>query len=254
MLENLPRPTIFAHRGASAHAPENTLASFKLALQHGAPAIELDVKLSLDGEMVVIHDQTVDRTTDGTGRVNKLPLAALQALDAGFKFNPKYKGEKIPTLSEVFEEIGSQLFINIEITNYASPFDALPEKVAELVKHHGIQQSVLFSSFLGLNLRRAHSIVPDVPLGLLTDAGIQGRIARALFGSSSPYQAVHPEAGDITPHLIERFHRLNRRVHTYTVNDPSTMRRLFAWGIDGIFTDDPQTALQVLSESSASRT
>ena len=252
MYQTLPRPTIFAHRGASAHAPENTLASFQLAVQHNAPAIELDAKLTADSEVVVIHDQTVDRTTDGTGTVRKLPLAALREFDAGTKFNPKYKGEKIPTLAEVFELIGNILFINIEITNYASPLDALPVKVAELVKHHGLQERVLFSSFYGLSLRRAHRLVPQVPLGLLAFPGFKGSFARSFLGKLTPYQAIHPEAGDVTPRLIERSHHDNRRVHTYTVNDPQIMRRLFSLGIDGIFTDDPLLALQVLAESTSS--
>jgi glycerophosphoryl diester phosphodiesterase len=252
MYKTLPRPTIFAHRGACAHAPENTLASFQLAIQHNAPAIELDTKLTADGEVVVIHDQTVDRTTDGTGTVRHLPLAAIRELDAGAKFNPMYKGERIPTLSEVFEAVGKKLFINVEITNYASPFDALPVKVGELVKQHGLQDRVLFSSFFGLSLRRAHRIVPEVPLGLLAFPGFKGSLARSFLGELTPYQAIHPEAGDVTPRLIKRFHRANRRIHTYTVNEPELMQRLFTWGIDGIFTDDPLLALKVLSESTPS--
>jgi glycerophosphoryl diester phosphodiesterase len=106
MYSNLPRPTIFAHRGASAYAPENTLAAFELAIHQKADAIELDVKLSSDDQVVVIHDQTVDRTTNGTGRVNDLPLAALLELDAGSHFDIAYKGESIPTLSQVFETVG----------------------------------------------------------------------------------------------------------------------------------------------------
>lgn len=253
MYSSLPRPTIFAHRGACAHAPENTLASFQLALQQNAPAIELDAKLSVDGEVVVIHDQTVDRTTDGTGAVRKMPLAALRELDAGSKFDSKYKGEKIPTLTEVFETVGGKLFINVEITNYASPFDALPFKVAGLVKYHGLQDKVMFSSFLGRSLRRAHRIVPTVPLGLLASPGIKGGFARSFLTRQTPYQAIHPEVSDVTPALIDRFHSSNRRVHTYTVNDPQIMRQLFNWGIDGIFTDDPAFALKILTESISSR-
>ena len=249
MYKTLPRPTIFAHRGASAYAPENTLAAFQLALEQRSPAIELDAKLTADGEVVVIHDQTVDRTTNGSGVVRKLPLAALRELDAGAKFDAKFKGEKIPTLAEVFEAVGSKLFINIEITNYASPFDDLPVKVAELVKRHSLQDRVLFSSFFDLSLCRAHRIAPEVPLGLLAFPGIKGIFARSLLGKLTPYQALHPEAGDVTPHLLERVHRHNRRIYAYTVNDPQNMRHLFTMGIDGIFTDDPLLALQVLAES-----
>lgn len=254
MYNSLPRPTVFAHRGASAHAPENTLAAFRLAAQVNAPAIELDAKLTADGEVVVIHDQTLDRTTNGSGVVNQLPFSALHELDAGVKFDPKYKGEKIPTLSEVFEAVGHKLFINIEITNYASPFDALPNKVAELVRQHGLQDRVLYSSYFGLSLHRAHRITPQVPLGLLAFPGIKGSLARSFLGKLTHYQALHPEAGDVNPRLIARVHRDGKRVHAYTVNDPLVMHRLFTWGIDGIFTDDPYLALQVIAESSVTTT
>src|SRR5690348_16428729 len=110
MLESLPHPIVFAHRGASAYAPENTLAAFELALEQGAAAIEFDVKLSADGHIVVIHDRTVERTSDGSGRVNRLPLAALQKLDAGSWFSAEFRGAKIPTLDEVFETVGKKLF------------------------------------------------------------------------------------------------------------------------------------------------
>jgi glycerophosphoryl diester phosphodiesterase len=246
---SLPRPTIFAHRGASAHAPENTLAAFQLAVQQGAPAIELDAKLSVDGEIVIIHDQTVDRTTNGSGVVRKLPLEVLKSLDAGAFFHTQFKGERIPTLAEVFESVGGKVFINIEITNYASPFDDLPLKVANLVLRYGLEGTVLFSSFLASSLRRAHKIAPQVPLGLLAFSGIKGLLVRSWLGLRKPYAAIHPEAGDATTQLIARAHRYNRRVHAYTVNDPQQMRNLFAAGIDGIFTDDTLLAQQVLMES-----
>ena len=126
MLESLTKPTIFAHRGASAHAPENTLASFELAVTQGAEAIELDAKLTADGQIVVFHDQTVNRTTNGSGKVLELPLAALKELDAGHWFDTSFQGITIPTLEEVFEAVGRKIFINVELTNYASPGDQLP--------------------------------------------------------------------------------------------------------------------------------
>jgi glycerophosphoryl diester phosphodiesterase len=169
-MQQLPKPTIFAHRGASAYAPENTLAAFKLAIEQKAPAIELDAKLSADGQIMVIHDQTVNRTTQGSGKVGEMTLAALRELDAGIHFTPPFKGEKIPTLEEVFETVGKQIFINVELTNYASILDDLPEKAATLVKRFGLTSSILFSSFNPLALLRAKRIVPEVPIGLLGTA------------------------------------------------------------------------------------
>jgi glycerophosphoryl diester phosphodiesterase len=246
---SLPRPTIFAHRGASAHAPENTLAAFKMAVDSKAPAIELDAKLTSDGEIVVIHDHTVDRTTNGSGAVRQFPLKVLQTLDAGAFFHRQFTGEKIPTLGEVFETVGGKVFINIEITNYASPFDDLPIKVAELVLQYNLQDTVLFSSFFASNLRRAHKIAPKIPMGLLTFSGLKGLVYRSWLGFRSPFNAIHPEAGDVTVQWIARVHHAHRRVHAYTVNNPDQMRLLFVYGIDGIFTDDPLLAQQVLAES-----
>ena len=134
MLPDLPSPAIFAHRGASAYAPENTLAAFELAVRQGANAIELDLKLTADGHVVVIHDLTVDRTTDGSGRVGDLPLAAIQELDAGYHFDQTFSGERIPTLEQVLEALYKKTLINIEIANYGSPLDDLPEKTCHLIK------------------------------------------------------------------------------------------------------------------------
>ncbi len=246
-LDSWPRPCIFAHRGASAYAPENTLAAFELALEHGAPALELDVKLSADGHVVVIHDPTVDRTTNGRGKVARLTLAELRTLDAGSFFSEKYRGEKIPTLEEVFELVGKRALINIELTNYTTPRDSLVEEVCRLVREHRMEEYVLFSSFLPGNLRQAALLLPEVPRGLLVLPSWKGIWARFAFFFGD-YQALHPYLSDVTPHQIASVHRIGRRVHVWTVNEPALMRRLLKWGVDGIFTDDPPLALQIVNE------
>lgn len=248
MYAQLPRPAIFAHRGASAYAPENTLAAFELAVRQNADAIELDAKLSADGFVVVIHDQTVDRTTDGTGRVRDLPVAALQKLDAGRAYDEAFRHERVPTLGEVFEAVGRQILINVELTNYLSPKDSLPDKVAELVSRHNIAQHVMFSSFNPLALRRIHRQLPDVPLGLLAFRGRGGAWARSRLGRWVPYQALHPAAIDTCPRLIQQQQARGFRVHTYTVNTAEDMQRFFEWGVDGIFTGDVPLARRVLAE------
>jgi glycerophosphoryl diester phosphodiesterase len=249
MLTSLSQPVIFAHRGASAHAPENTLAAFELALVQNADAIELDVKLSADGYAVVIHDPTVNRTTGSQGRVSDLSLQQLQALDAGRFFSEKYRGEKIPSLEEVFEVLGKRTFINVELTNYNTPRDSLVETVCMLVKKFGLQKRVLFSSFFALNLSKARAYLPDVPRGLLAVNGFLGAWARSFGFNFGRYQALHPYLKDVTVQQVQRVHRLNRRIHVWTVNAEEDMRRLFHWGVDAIFTDDPQLAVQVRSES-----
>lgn len=248
MLESYPHPFIFAHRGASAHAPENTLAAFKLALEQNADGIELDVKLSSDGHVVVIHDPTVDRTTGAKGRVKDMSLADLRGLNAGSFFSQNFSHERIPTLEEVFETMGKRLFINVELTNYNSPRDHLVETACMLVKKFNLQKHVMFSSFFPSNLSKAGSYLPEVPRGLLALNGIAGAWARSFGYAFGKYQALHPYWSDVSPEQVQRVHRLKGRVHVWTVNKAEDMRRLFHWGVDAIFTDDPQLALQVRGE------
>ncbi|MBA4379077.1 MAG: hypothetical protein C0393_00030 [Anaerolinea sp.] len=205
-------PIIFAHRGSSVHAPENTLAAFELALEQGADAIELDAKLSADGQVIVIHDQTVDRTTDGSGKITQMTLPALRELDAGSFFSEGFRGERIPTLDEVFETLGKRILINVELTNYATPFDALVPKVVELVRKHDLEKRVLFSSFFPHNLSRARRLMPGAPRGLLAWAGWKGVWSRT-SGRRGPYQALHPYFTSVNERLVQRVHAAGRRVH-----------------------------------------
>ncbi len=246
MLESFPRPMIFGHRGACKYAPENTLASFTLAVEQGADAIELDAKLSIDNQVMVIHDQTVDRTTDGKGRVNQLTLRELKELDAGSFFDEKFRGEKIPTLDEVFETVGKRFFINVELTNYASRRDQLVLQVAEIVKRHNLQNSILFSSFAPINLRRMKELLPEVPVGLLALDGPLGALNRSAFYLSLSPAIIHPYLKDVNAGFMARERSRGRRVHVWTVNAEVDMKRLMDLGVDGVFTDDPITALRVL--------
>lgn len=247
-MPDWPRPLILAHRGASAHAPENTLAAFELAHKQGAHGIELDAKLSADGEVVVIHDASVERTTDGQGRVSQLSLTALRELDAGSFFAEQFQDEKIPTLVEVFETIGKRAIINVELTNYDTPRDGLADKVCELVQRFGLQASVLFSSFLPSNLKRTRSLLPETPRGLLALGGWVGWWSRSFGFNFGDYQALHPGLSDTTPQQVARVHRLKRRIHVWTVNGADDIRRLIDWGVDGIITDDPKLAMDLLAE------
>jgi glycerophosphoryl diester phosphodiesterase len=239
-------PMVFAHRGASLYAPENTLAAFNLAIEQGANGVELDVKLSADGVPVVIHDQTVDRTTDGHGKVNELTLDQLKSLDAGKLFADKYHVVQIPTLDEVLEEISKRTIVNIELTNYASPSDDLVPRVAKIVQAHALENQILFSSFLGRNLRIAKQLCPQVPVAILCLPGLPGIFNRSgLLTNTSP-EIVHPYLLDVTPSLVDREHKRGRRVHTWTVNAEKDLEFVLSCGVDGVFTDDPLTALRVM--------
>jgi len=243
---DLPKPAIIAHRGASASAPENTLAAFKLALHQGADAIELDVKLSADKNVIVMHDSTVDRTTPMKGRVRDYIIADLRRMDAGSHFDIAFRGEPVPTLEEVFKAVGLITILNIELTNYATPFDELPARVAELVRQYKLTQRVFFSSFNIIALRRIQQNLPEAPVGLLTHSGWKGALMRALPGFIINYQSLHPELNDATADLIHKAHKQGCKVFVYTVNSEPDIERLFESGVDGIFTDNPLLAKDIL--------
>jgi glycerophosphoryl diester phosphodiesterase len=139
--------------------------------------------------------------------------------------------------------------MNVELTNYKTGGDNLVEGVCMLVKKHNMQKRVIFSSFFASNLSKASNYLPDVPRGLLVLPGFLGAWARSFGFAFGKYQALHPFLKDTTQQQVSRVHRLNRRIHVWTVNQEEDMRRLFNWGVDGIFTDDPQLACRVRAES-----
>lgn len=247
MIKNLPNPIIIGHRGACALAPENTIASFQLAVQHQADFVELDAKLSLDGVVVVIHDQTVDRTTNGKGRVNQIAFDDLRKLDAGSKFDKKFAGEKIPTLDEVFKAVGKDVLVNVELTNYESKADDLVRKVIEVVKTNQMEERVLFSSFLPGNLIKAHNLLPEAPVGILCLEGPAGIFTRSFLMKAISPEFVHPYLQDVTWKTVKKEHRRGRKVNVWTVNADKDILRMFEAGVDGIFTDDPLKARQLLN-------
>jgi glycerophosphoryl diester phosphodiesterase len=235
----ISHPVVFGHRGASAYAPENTMASFLLAKEHGADAIEFDVKLSADGEIVVMHDQTLNRTTNGKGKVRDFPLAALNKLDAGSSFSADFAGEPIPTLRVVLETLGDQIYYNIELTNYGSIFDDLAKKAASLVMNFGLEDNVLFSSFSPLALFQAKRTAPNVPVALIGLRGLEGKLAHSfIFRGVSP-EIVNPFISNVTKEFVDRQHSIGRRVNPWTVNTPDDFHRLCQLGVDGMITDDP---------------
>jgi len=246
MFENFPHPIILAHRGDLVHAPENTLPSFSQAIQKDADGVELDAKLTRDGHVIVIHDSSVDRTTNGKGKVASLLLEEIRKLDAGKWFNEKFAGTKVPLLEEVFETVGRDKLINIELTNYATPHDGLTEKVCELIKHRNNQSQIIFSSFFASNLKKAALLSPEVPRGLLAMPGLIGLWARSFGFMFGDYQALHPHISSTSREQMQRAHRLKRRVHVWTANTPAEVNQLKEWGADGILTDDPATARRAL--------
>lgn len=215
------------HRGACGHEPENTLRSVRRALELGAQGIEVDVYF-VDGELVVFHDAKLDRTTNGKGVLARKTFAFLRTLDAG-------KGERIPTLREVFEEVGRRAFINVELKGAwtAKPVSALIHEY--VTRHHWSYEDFIVSAFNRRELRAVSD--PKIPIALLLTkpTRLYGLSARRVRAS-----AVNPAARFVTKKFVENAHARGLRVFPYTVNTPAEISRLRHLGVDGVFTDFPE--------------
>ena len=235
-----------AHRGASAVAPANTLAAFERAIDLGAHAIELDVHLSADRVPVVIHDASVDATTDGSGRVSEMDLSQLKDLDAGSSFHASFAGERIPTLEDVLEAVGRRVLLNVELKSLSVQDDGLESTAIPLVRRHGLSHRVLFSSFNPFSLRRAKRLAPDIPVGLLYSPDLPLPLRHAWLAPLFQHEARHPEHTMVDARYMAWAQRRGLRVNVWTVDDPEEMRRLIDLGVHGIITNVPDVCRTVL--------
>jgi glycerophosphoryl diester phosphodiesterase len=244
---NFEKPLIIGHRGFRSRYPENTLAAFAGAIDAGADMIEFDVQLTKDGHPVVIHDRTLDRTTNGAGPVTACSLSELKKLNAGSWFHSRFCAETIPTLDEVLDLADKKVLMNIEIkVDDDQPlyeYEGIEHKVINSVNRRNLMPHVLMSSFHKPILENLHGIDPRAAIGVLTEFGEKPDLSgmcRALDAFSwNPY---YLELEEIT---IASVHKKGFKVIPYTVNDPDDIRRLIQLGVDGLFTDDPQTALEI---------
>lgn len=247
-LTDRPQPLIIAHRGASAHAPENTLAAFERAVELGADAVELDVMLSRDGQIVVIHDDTVDRTTDGHGRVADLSYEALRQLDAGGKFGAQFAGERIPLLSQVFEAVGRRVLINIELKGVQIFGSGLEQAVIELVRRHDLMERVILSSFNPITLIKVKAGEPRLACGLLYSPDEPFFLSHAWLAPLIPgLNARHPRYDLVTPEMVKTSHARRQCVNVWTVNEAASARQLAATGVDGLIGNDPKLLREALA-------
>lgn len=241
-LQDHSRPLIIGHRGASAHAPENALAAFKLAMEQGADGIELDVKRCASGDVVVMHDETVDRTTNGKGKVHELTLDQLRQLDAG-------NGERVPTLDEVLDLTASAakpVLVNIEVTNYFTPKDGLEPLVVEVVKRHNCQSRIVYSSFNPLTVRTLAKLQPEVPRGILYHYEMPLYIRQVWMAPFVPHEFRHPDLSYVTPEFVNKLRDQGKRVNTWTVNERADILRMAQCGVHGIIGDSPATMREVI--------
>ncbi|NDI99534.1 glycerophosphodiester phosphodiesterase [Flavobacterium sp. LaA7.5] len=218
------------HRGAKGHIAENTLESFTKALDLGAEAVELDVHVCATGELVVFHDFTVDRTTNGSGEVHQLSLAELKALQVEDQYT-------IATLEEVLAFLQGRCFINIEMKgrHTAKPLAKLLEKYTEDKRF--AYNDIIVSSFQYEELKQMSQLNPDVPLGILTQASVAQAWEWAVEFSA---KAIHPHYSLLTETNVERVREAGFKIYTWTVNEPEDIARVKSYGVDGIISDYPE--------------
>jgi glycerophosphoryl diester phosphodiesterase len=233
----------WAHRGASGHAPENTLAAFRRAVDLGADGVELDVQLSSDGELVVIHDETLERTTDGHGWVKDHSLAELKALDASAGWDG-FAGEPLVTLREVFDLLApTGLEINVEIKDSVIPYFAIGDKVSSLVDEYDLGPRVTLSSFNHCSLAWLRQNGSMVRTGVLfADVLYEPWHYAAQIWAT----ALHPHWRyvDYVFNLIEEAHANLLDVNVWTVNEPDDIRRMVGRGVDAIITNYPERVVE----------
>jgi glycerophosphoryl diester phosphodiesterase len=248
-MKNRSLPINLAHRGARKVAPENTLAAFSAARKIGADGVELDVIRCGSGEMVVTHDDDLSVWSNGRGRVCESSLSALKELDFGSHFDQKFAGERIPTLQETVDTLGSEMFINIEIKTVSLRPIKEAQAVAALIALNNLYSRVLVSSFNPIVLREIKRLDARIPAGLLFQFRFPFYCVRQLFRTPLfELQAVHPESRLINHRLIKRARKRDYLVNTWTVNDPAKMRELVELGVNAIITDYPDRLKDVLEE------
>ena len=236
---------IFAHRGYSGKYPENTMIAFKKALECGVDGIELDVQLTKDGEVVIIHDETIDRTTTGKGFVVDYTYEELERFDASFKF--KDLGfNKIPTLREYFQLVKDyDIVTNVELKTGINEYLGIEEKVWELIKEYNLEEKVIISSFNHFSVMRMKDIAPQLKYGFLSEDWI---IDAGKYTHSYGVQCYHPRFNNLVPDVIKELKKYNLEINTWTVNLEEDMRYLYSNNIDVIITNYPELAQEIKKE------
>jgi glycerophosphoryl diester phosphodiesterase len=255
--QKLPINTaVIAHRGASGYAPENTLAAISLALEQQSDMIEIDVFLSKDGHIVVMHDASVNRTTNGKGKISDFTLAQLKKLDAGSWFDARFAGERVPTLAEVLDTVQGKAQLLIEVKQHGG---GIVQKVNDLVEQHQAQSWCIVQSFdtqvienlhkIKSPLRKHQLVVANLPLFLPYHFNKK-------LSAGNVYQYTHAQSVNLMYHfttqgVIDKLHSQKQKAMVWTVNQPSDIRRLMLMGIDGIITNYPDKAKAVRAKLNA---
>ncbi|MEI2469592.1 glycerophosphodiester phosphodiesterase [Peribacillus frigoritolerans] len=251
-----------AHRGASGYAPEHTIPAYQMGEQMKGDYIEIDLQMTKDGRLVAMHDEKVDRTTNGTGLVKDLTLAEIKKLDAGTWFNEKYpqlakegyEGLKVPTLEEVFKKFGKQANYYIE-TKSPDVYPGMEEELLQVLEEYkmvdskGRTKNVLIQSFSKESLMKVHELNPKLPLVQLFSYKTQATISDEELESIKEYAVgVGPNFSKVDGQYVEMVRNHDLQFHPYTVNERADMKKALEWGATGLFTNYPDVFNEVLSE------
>lgn len=241
-----PLPAVIGHRGAAARAPENTLAGLRQAAALSCAWVEFDVRLTADGAPVLCHDARLDRTTDGSGLIAALPLAAIRGCDAGGWFAPEFAGERVPTLEEALllcREIG--LGANVELkADRGGQYPIAAAVAATLQNLHGHRSAVLISSFHPSGIFKAHKLAPDIPRSILFRVVPQNWAEMAIRFDCTVIGADHRR---LKPRRVAEIRDAGYQLAAYTVNDPARASLLFGWGVTSVFSDAPDIILEAIA-------
>nr|WP_275901523.1 glycerophosphodiester phosphodiesterase [Cohnella algarum] len=240
-----------AHRGASAYCPENTMAAFKRAIALGATAIETDVQMTSDGHPVLIHDESLQRTTGSPKLVKDVTLEELKRLDAGSWFDPSFGKETVPTLGELLELVKpTSLQVNLELKNGVVVYPNLEETVIEEIRKYGMSDRIMISSFNHYSLVKCKRLAPEVRTGILY---MEGLYEPWEYAARVGAEALHAFHYAVIPEWAEQAARRGIVYYPFTVNEPEEMRRLLAAGVSGIITDYPDRLGELLKETEVQR-
>ncbi len=230
---------VYAHRGYSGKYPENTMLAFRKALEAGTDGVEMDVQLSRDGEVVIIHDETLDRTTSGSGFVKDYTLAELKKLDAGKVFAGRFEKQEIPTFREFCDWLkGTSLVANVELKNSVIYYPEMEKKCVDIIRAAGLEKQIIFSSFNHATLFRLKELAPEIPVGALmenTELTYAGFYCRQ-FG----FRYYHPDAALLTEGTVKECKENGVGLNVWTVNDLSSFEKLVEWDVDGVITNFPR--------------
>ena len=235
---------IFAHRGFSGKYPENTMLAFEKAVEIGVDGIELDVHLTKDNEIVIIHDEDIKRTCDGEGLVKDMTLEELRKFDASATFRGQYGFCGIPTLREYFELVkDTPIITNIELKTGVYEYHTIEQRVIDMVREFGLSDKIIFSSFNHFTVKRCEEIAPEIKRGFLSGDWLYDF---GKYTAERNVQCCHPWHVSLSEETVKEMHDAGREINTWTVNEYEDIKKLSAWGVDSLIGNFPDRMIEVL--------